>query len=256
MGFINSIHDTKTGCDSVITGAMDIIICYDSADTVNKVAIGPLGFSLDENKIYKIKFINGNTADNPTLNINGTGAKSIDSDGFNIADGIIYNLSYENNKYRVYISNYIGYCDSGAYKKLYFNCNVYFNDSIFVKTYIHAGWCDNGSVCWNIIGNTWLLSPHLNVENCSFYDALCYVYYNTLTCCNGTYEFPLQVYSLCSRDSAINKVCLVKLDSNDILKIYLKNSSDIVYALCRNSEEVLNVSKMVICGFDICNYLI
>ena len=258
MGFINSIHDTKTGCDSVIAGAMDVIICYDSANTVNKVAIGPLGFSLDENKVYKIKFINGNTADNPTLNINGTGAKSIDSDGFNIADGIIYNLSYENNKYRVYISKNIGYRGGISSDKHYlcFKCQVDFTESIHVEHYVLTGWYDNGKVCYANVGKTWWIKPYLNIINGDLWDQFYSFYYGFVFEKTGTWEFPLQVISLCSRDSAINKICLTKnTTSSTSLCIYLKDSSSSVYCLTSTNATPLNVSNMMICLTDACALL-
>lgn len=55
--------------------------CSDSASTVAKTAnlqgSSSNGFTLANGVTIHVKFTNSNTAPNPTLNVNGTGAKSI-----------------------------------------------------------------------------------------------------------------------------------------------------------------------------------
>ena len=58
------------------------IKCSSAADTVNKVINSVSNFTLAEGIKIFVKFTYGNTATNPTLNINSSGAKALKtSDG-------------------------------------------------------------------------------------------------------------------------------------------------------------------------------
>ena len=166
---------------------------------------------------------------------------------------MIYNLSYENNKYKIYISKNIGYYGGTSGDKYYlcFKCDVCFTNSIHVKYYVDTGWYDNSKVCYAKVGNILWIKPYLNIKNGDLWEQFYDFYYGFVYGNTGTWEFPLQVISLCSRDSAINKICLTKnTTSPTSLCIYLKDSSSSVYCLTYNNATSLNVSNMMICLTD------
>lgn len=71
----NSINRLTIGGNTGVF-ALPYGTCSDSASTVAKTA-SKTGFVLGTGAVIVVKFSNTNTATNPTLNVNGTGAKSI-----------------------------------------------------------------------------------------------------------------------------------------------------------------------------------
>ena len=59
----------------------NFVVCNSEASAIEKI-IAWDGFSLDTSKFFLVKFTNGNTANNITLNINNTGAKTFYYQGF------------------------------------------------------------------------------------------------------------------------------------------------------------------------------
>jgi hypothetical protein len=71
------------------------VTCSSTKTTVGKTA-SYSGFTLVEGATILVKFTNGNTATNPTLNVNSTGAKSIYWNNTNVtSDVIVANNIYE-----------------------------------------------------------------------------------------------------------------------------------------------------------------
>lgn len=79
--------------------------CSTSASTVSKT-VSCTGFTLITGAEITVKFTNGNTASNPTLNVNSTGAKSIYYKGTNIVPSYlkakcIYTFRYNGTQWEV-----------------------------------------------------------------------------------------------------------------------------------------------------------
>lgn len=99
MSYINTINNDNT--NYLIAGVSNIIICSTSASTVAKTATAMDGFSLDSNLSFKIIFTNGNTASSPTLNLNGTGAKSLTTttSDYTLVKNMLYDCYYNGTSY-------------------------------------------------------------------------------------------------------------------------------------------------------------
>ena len=99
MSYINTINNADT--NYLIAGVSNIIVCSTSASTVAKTATAMDGFSLDSNLSFKIIFTNGNTASSPTLNLNGTGAKSLatTTSNYTLVANRLYDCYYNGTSY-------------------------------------------------------------------------------------------------------------------------------------------------------------
>ena len=99
MSYINTINNDNT--NYLIAGVSSIIVCSTSASTVAKTATAMDGFSLDSNLSFKIIFTNGNTASSPTLNLNGTGAKSLTTitSDYTLVKNMLYDCYYNGTSY-------------------------------------------------------------------------------------------------------------------------------------------------------------
>lgn len=99
MSYINTINNDNT--NYLIAGVSNIIVCSTSASTVAKTATAMDGFSLDSNLSFKIIFTNGNTASSPTLNLNGTGAKSLTTttSDYTLVKNMLYDCYYNGTSY-------------------------------------------------------------------------------------------------------------------------------------------------------------
>ena len=73
MAYIGKVSVDNT---SYQIGSTLYLTCSTAADTAVKT-ISATGFALEDGVTIHVKFVNANTADNPTLNINSTGAKPI-----------------------------------------------------------------------------------------------------------------------------------------------------------------------------------
>ena len=67
----------------------DYATCGSAADVVAKTATTSSGFALTTGRKVTVKFTNGNTANNMTLNIDSTGAKAVYLKGSSVANNII-----------------------------------------------------------------------------------------------------------------------------------------------------------------------
>ena len=88
----------------------DIIVCGAGKSVTAKTATAS-HFTLN-NIPFKIRFSNSNTASNPTLNINSTGAKSIYYRGYPISTymiekDFIYTMQYDNDRYNILTTPYV-----------------------------------------------------------------------------------------------------------------------------------------------------
>ena len=96
-GFIDRLQVGSNG-SIIAIGSSAYGACSNSSNEANKTALLP-DFVLREGTTVHIKFTNGNSASNPTLNIEGTGAKALlASDGTalsNIEAGSILTLTYD-----------------------------------------------------------------------------------------------------------------------------------------------------------------
>ena len=99
MSYINTINNDNT--NYLIAGVSNIIVCSTNASTVAKTATAMDGFSLDSNLSFKIIFTNGNTASSPTLNLNGTGAKSLTTttSDYTLVKNMLYDCYYNGTSY-------------------------------------------------------------------------------------------------------------------------------------------------------------
>lgn len=94
---INSDGIYQQGSNHVVT---HYAVCKDSGNSGVKTA-SLLGYQLVPGARVHITFTNTNTAENPTLNINNTGAISIDFNNKlkHLINGVIYTFIYDGNKY-------------------------------------------------------------------------------------------------------------------------------------------------------------
>ena len=84
-----------TQIDGVPYTTRPMAVCTTAAGTAAKTA-NYSGFSLDAGATLLIRFTNGNTASNPTLNVGGTGAKGLYYGGGYLPSGILNpNITYE-----------------------------------------------------------------------------------------------------------------------------------------------------------------
>ncbi len=95
----------------------DYSVCVTAAENSEKV-VDCNGFMLMPGAKITVKFVIANTADNPTLNVNNTGAKPICCKGIPIspemlAENSTYSFRYNNNQYDV-----VGDIFSGDYNEL------------------------------------------------------------------------------------------------------------------------------------------
>ena len=79
------VNGVKFGDDAMVT---EYALCTTAAATVEKT-VTVQGFTLKTNAMVTVKFGNGNTATNPTLNVSGTGAKNITVGGGNVSNTMI-----------------------------------------------------------------------------------------------------------------------------------------------------------------------
>ena len=92
------IEDTTSNLhvEGTINGAIPYGYCETAADEIAKTINVPGTFSLVKGARVVVKFVNGNTAANPTLNVNSTGAKAIYYKKVAIpADAIAEKATYE-----------------------------------------------------------------------------------------------------------------------------------------------------------------
>ena len=80
-------------------------ICSTDASKVDKI-VECNNFNLETGAIIIVKWVNGNSANSPTLNVNSTGAKSIVYKGSNITDSQIsvnsvYEFVYDGSSYNL-----------------------------------------------------------------------------------------------------------------------------------------------------------
>lgn len=89
--------------------------CYTAAGTATKVVSIP-GFVLRKGAVVNVRFSSKNTASNPTLNVNGTGAKTIRLNGLALSSSYYWN-AYDVVSF-VYDGNYWNIADSGTLSKI------------------------------------------------------------------------------------------------------------------------------------------
>lgn len=122
-GMAFQLRDPRTIDGVSFNGTANIIhygTCATAAATAAKVVSCP-GFMLQTGARISVKFNNANTAANPTLNVNNTGAKSIKHPfaGGNtvttafLKAGVVYDMVYDGANYIITGSSHISYFDGG-----------------------------------------------------------------------------------------------------------------------------------------------
>lgn len=120
----SSIQLTTDSISAEVTAIKDYARCYygtcsTGANTVAKVvSCSDSSFALKAGATIQVKFTYKNTAGTPTLNVNGTGAKSIHAYGAALSSSSEYNWAASSVVTFVYSGTYWYISDSSAYAKL------------------------------------------------------------------------------------------------------------------------------------------
>ena len=157
MSSINSLNIKSQ--DYIISGFTEIIICSTQASTIAKTATAPDAFNLDTNASFKIKFTNGNSANQPTLNLNDTGDKNlVGTNGTNLlVANQIYDCHYDGTQYVINNSvDIVNSVESGNMSPVTSNAVANWQPTSFTVGDIHMGinnniYADGTKACHSII---------------------------------------------------------------------------------------------------------